>query len=386
MSRVGNTRIQKTSLRLTDIDSAVISYQEDKSEKHQHAYLFRTYKNIRPGCTEKERKSCRNPGPAHDIPIWQVARATSAAPTYFKEVSIEDSRYIDGGFGTNNPCKEIVDEVRKMNNFNDHCIKCVISIGTGLKKHSRMSPYSKFKMILTANLAKFITYLHFSAQLASQSEGTHEAVQQLQTDLKYCFDYERFNVDEGLEDMKLDEWKARWPLTVSLGKLIGKIKPKRKLSQPNAMPLADLNNKTSNSKDAAGEDDHVGNSAVDNKNAGIPKCLQDRNKTLEKIRAQTAIYLQKEDVHRRISECAVKLVESRRRRIAADEQRWRRACYGTWYQCRFPGCPRGETEYHDERMMHSHLKEKHGEHFEGDTEEYDRLIKEKIAEFAVIIE
>src|ERR1700731_2295324 len=35
--------------------------------------------------------------------IWQAARATSAAPTFFAPVVIDDVRYADGGTGYNNP-------------------------------------------------------------------------------------------------------------------------------------------------------------------------------------------------------------------------------------------------------------------------------------------
>jgi patatin-like phospholipase/acyl hydrolase len=37
------------------------------------------------------------------IEIWKAARATSAAPTYFKSTVAGDVELVDGGLGINNP-------------------------------------------------------------------------------------------------------------------------------------------------------------------------------------------------------------------------------------------------------------------------------------------
>jgi len=42
--------------------------------------------------------------------IWQAARATSAAPTFFKRIKIgRKQEYIDGGMGCNNPSEVVLD-------------------------------------------------------------------------------------------------------------------------------------------------------------------------------------------------------------------------------------------------------------------------------------
>ena len=38
-----------------------------------------------------------------DIKIWEAARATSAAPSYFAPVVVGKYKLIDGGLGANNP-------------------------------------------------------------------------------------------------------------------------------------------------------------------------------------------------------------------------------------------------------------------------------------------
>lgn len=86
----------------------VTSYQKSNIGGVNKPYLFRSYANTHQNVYVDHD---RNPSPAHDIPIWQVARATCAAPAYFKPAMIDGQEYLDGGFGTNNPCAEIFYEV-----------------------------------------------------------------------------------------------------------------------------------------------------------------------------------------------------------------------------------------------------------------------------------
>ena len=50
--------------------------------------------------------------------VWQAARATSAAPTFFKPISIDRPRpaitYIDGGMGYNNPSELALNEAKRL--------------------------------------------------------------------------------------------------------------------------------------------------------------------------------------------------------------------------------------------------------------------------------
>ena len=69
-------------------------------------------------------------------PIWQAARATSAAPSYFPPALVEvldpGGWYIDGGLRRNNPSEAALNEARKywktVRRF------CIVSIGTGVQK------------------------------------------------------------------------------------------------------------------------------------------------------------------------------------------------------------------------------------------------------------
>ena len=73
--------------------------------------------------------------PEYDYPMWQVARATSAAPTYFEPLKIPTAQkywaLIDGGVYVNNPTMcAIVEALKDKNNASLR----VLSLGTGSVK------------------------------------------------------------------------------------------------------------------------------------------------------------------------------------------------------------------------------------------------------------
>ncbi|KAH6893795.1 acyl transferase/acyl hydrolase/lysophospholipase [Coprinopsis sp. MPI-PUGE-AT-0042] len=63
--------------------------------------------------------------------IWEAARATSAAPTYFDRLSKGGKEFVDGGLGWNNPTFELLSELRAVYS-KGFTIGCVVSIGTGI--------------------------------------------------------------------------------------------------------------------------------------------------------------------------------------------------------------------------------------------------------------
>ncbi len=84
---------------------------------------------------------------SYDFYMWQVARAASAAPTYFEAFKLpadEISKYyslIDGGVYANNPAMCAFVEAKTM--FPDAAQFLVVSLGTG--KFTRMLPYNDIK-------------------------------------------------------------------------------------------------------------------------------------------------------------------------------------------------------------------------------------------------
>ena len=129
--------------------------------------------------------------------IWEAARATSAAPTYFERMEINDRSYVDGGLGRNNPSREVLHEAKTL--FGARKIGCLVSIGTGLARVIAIKepwPHQKF---IPTNVIPGLT------GIATDPEDTHEAMLQLFANLPNT--YFRLNVDQGMEDIQLSDWK-----------------------------------------------------------------------------------------------------------------------------------------------------------------------------------
>ncbi len=104
-------------------------------------YLFRSYDHF----AKSQRSTPLNPGPAHNYKIWEVARATTAAETYFKAMRLKDpsdptsmTKYSDGGLLNNNPSLLAWNETL----FKEDCkgvapVFVFLNIGTGDKSQSR---------------------------------------------------------------------------------------------------------------------------------------------------------------------------------------------------------------------------------------------------------
>jgi hypothetical protein len=301
----------------------VLSYQKQTHEGFQMPYLFRSYKNLHKSENSKERSLDRNPALAHDIPIWKVARATSAAPPYFKPMKIDGLEYLDGGFGANNPCVEIYDEVRRMNNNSDKCAKVVLSIGTGQNnKRNRFGG---------RGLLRYLNYMNFARKWASESEKTHADMLKKLEYSQHKFLYVRLNVRSGLDVMKLDEWRARGRLRTAMGRGICKLRLVKRSSKQTGKNT--IIKAPESEKSIASEEVVECTDASDNGiGLNIPKWFKPRNNTLESIKSHTQTYLADPDVKTQIAQTAKILVEGRRLRAKRDPERWEKACYGAWYQ------------------------------------------------------
>ncbi|KAJ5781110.1 hypothetical protein N7457_006270 [Penicillium paradoxum] len=123
--------------------------------------------------------------------IWEVARATSAATTFFKPIKVgrDEIEFIDAGFGYNNPCDKLIAEAKQA--FPGRQRLRILSIGTGLGdvveiKDTRMSILNALKQMATS-----------SRKVAASLD------EQFGDDDQYF----RFNVERGLEDITLSDWE-----------------------------------------------------------------------------------------------------------------------------------------------------------------------------------
>ncbi|KAF2623203.1 hypothetical protein BU25DRAFT_414482 [Macroventuria anomochaeta] len=130
--------------------------------------------------------------------IWEAASATAAAPLYFKNVQFKETgeKWCDGGLQRNNPINEALSEVARERGWKDCKIGCVLSLGTGVKKSESIT--SSFASILKGVVAMVTDSDDIAKAFASSELGI---------ELFRTKRYFRFSIPQGMQDLKLDEWK-----------------------------------------------------------------------------------------------------------------------------------------------------------------------------------
>ena len=140
----------------------------------------------------------RNPGPAHALPIWQVARATTAATGYFQPMTIGDIDFVDGALGCNNPTVEAFHEVMQMHNGNREAVHLLLSIGTGQSEITRIGRGRVGRMLQAGKAA---------VGVLTGTEETHRTMTEIAAAIE-SLTYRRFNVPKalGVGQMRMDVW------------------------------------------------------------------------------------------------------------------------------------------------------------------------------------
>jgi predicted acylesterase/phospholipase RssA len=138
-----------------------------------------------------------------DIPatICEAALATSAATGFFDPVSIGARQFVDGALGANNPVEEV--EREAMNIWSSDTgdlkplVKCFVSIGTG----------NPGKKVIEDDMLTFL-----SKTLVGITMETEETERKFIARWAKHYDenrYFRFNVDQGLQEVGLAEYKEQ---------------------------------------------------------------------------------------------------------------------------------------------------------------------------------
>lgn len=285
----------------------VIAYAE--YNKTEAPYLFRTYYTPRPAGDPNRsglrQATARNHGPPPRLSIWQIGRATSAAPKYFPPIRIErsmgddhhrDVRFKDGGFGCNNPSTEAYHDIVHKHGGSSAAVSLFISIGTGV------SPVELFPKT-QGNVANAWANIKAAMKHPSRTFNVHEDMVRLaRRDEKDIFDYYRFDGGNRLGQVKLDEWKSH-----RLTRLTG----------------------------------HPADPGF---------------KTLDKMYVATAAYLQEDIVQKDLDECA-KLLVRRRRYRTRDASAWDRYASASFYECSYQKCQK--TPHKTAQLYKDHVKREH---------------------------
>ncbi|XP_049921304.1 calcium-independent phospholipase A2-gamma-like isoform X1 [Epinephelus moara] len=124
------------------------------------AFVFRNY-NHKPGSL------CRYAG-GSGCQMWEAVRASSAAPGYFQEFTLQSDIHQDGGILMNNPCALAVHESRLL--WPNQPFQCVLSLGTGRYDNAKKGPATSTS--LRAKISNLVSS-------ATDTEGVHTLLDDL---------------------------------------------------------------------------------------------------------------------------------------------------------------------------------------------------------------
>jgi predicted acylesterase/phospholipase RssA len=140
--------------------------------------------------------------PAAECTIWEAGRATSAAPTFFKQIKIGrpglEEAFVDGGMGNNNPISSLLLETKIM--FPNRQIACIISLGTGQPQTINIPKASFVQRFLPLDVVDALKEIATNCE--TQHQGTAHQFEQVPRV------YFRFNVEQGMQNIQLNQWEA----------------------------------------------------------------------------------------------------------------------------------------------------------------------------------
>ncbi|TGO45639.1 hypothetical protein BOTNAR_0651g00010 [Botryotinia narcissicola] len=148
----------------------------------------------------------------YDCTIWEAGSATAAAPMFFGPVTFQQSKakFSDGGTTINCPLPEVVNEARRL--WNSPQFACIVSLGTGWPANP------KVKSGLLGSLGQTFKVL---TDAQKKYEGW---VRGNRDDLNIKDRYFRFNVEQGTDQLKLDEWEETEEMTALTDSYLGQDK------------------------------------------------------------------------------------------------------------------------------------------------------------------
>lgn len=284
---------------------------DSKRGEGDKPHLFRSYDHVEapPRGYNRPDRTELNPGRVQSNPttIWEACRATSAAPLYFDKMIIGGVRYMDGGVGSNNPAEYALNEARQMIDRTQQpetVAAALISVGTGHKK-----PQSRFQNIFSM--------LKWARKRITDTQEAHDRVEEKCKGLS--IPYFRFDVINGLSEMRLDECKKN-----RAGKKIAELKSKGKEKM-----------KMTGTPHANGNANPVTLTPVDSPKTLLFESYQPdrydyttykviKNSTLEYCQSQGGDINNEVNISAELSKAAKLLVYYRRRREASPGDEWER--------------------------------------------------------------
>ncbi|KAH6887726.1 acyl transferase/acyl hydrolase/lysophospholipase [Thelonectria olida] len=173
-------------------------------------YIWRSYTNL----------AADNTLSAHGTPIWQVARATCAAPGHFESIQIFGREFLDGGLVATNPSLLAIREFRSLHNMTPALF---VSLGTGLRVESgadadsstpvSMDKYGTRKILKkSAETIGPIEFRQVSTEGQMGTDGWREYTRGIQLDRAY-----RLNAEGDLSEIPFGDWRPAGTGEITLG-------------------------------------------------------------------------------------------------------------------------------------------------------------------------
>lgn len=130
--------------------------------------------------------------------IWEAARATTAATTFFDPINIKGKYYIDSGPANfNNPSEEVFTEGKQLFDGNND-IALLVSVGTGSLDEINIKKPQGLQTLIPVDVVKSLV------KVATSCGKVHQSMERQLEPTNTV--YQRFNLDTGGKPPALDEW------------------------------------------------------------------------------------------------------------------------------------------------------------------------------------
>jgi predicted acylesterase/phospholipase RssA len=173
--------------------------------------IFRSYQGVAnqmPNCT-----------------IWEALCASMAHPELFKSIEIGDApmqeSFVDGALGCNNAIRHVLAEAKAL--FPGGHPSSVLSIGAGHARTIQVPGPSPFQRFLPTNVLAVMKEIathsgRVAQEMAERFQGTTNV-------------YFRFNIDQGLQNVKLSDWEQLSEVSAHARAYMRKAEPSERLDR-----------------------------------------------------------------------------------------------------------------------------------------------------------
>ncbi|KAK1978527.1 patatin-like phospholipase [Colletotrichum cereale] len=167
--------------------------------------------NVKPPVLLRSYENPREKSELPKIKIWQAARATSAAPTYFEPLKVDGYQFVDGGLQANNPLGWLWNEV--LTTFGaERTTACFLSLGTGVPPSQELpSPQAS-----PSDPVKPLGMIKGLTGITTNTEVVNVLFRSLINALAPAVGvkkYWRFSVGDGLCDLVKVDGVNKWQIT-----------------------------------------------------------------------------------------------------------------------------------------------------------------------------